>query len=41
MMFFEPARGRWGVDAWNAAVGEGAALSFEDAVGYALEETSA
>jgi tetratricopeptide (TPR) repeat protein len=39
--FFEPARARWGVDAWSAAVYDGAALSFEDAVAYALDEPRA
>ena len=36
--FFEPARTRCGADAWNAAAREGRALSFEDAIAYALEE---
>ena len=36
--FFEPARTRHGTDAWNAAAREGSALSFEDAIAYALEE---
>jgi tetratricopeptide (TPR) repeat protein len=36
--FFEPARTRCGADAWDAAVREGAALSFEDAIAYALDE---
>ena len=36
--FFEPARTRCGTDAWNAATREGSALSFEDAIAYALEE---
>ena len=36
--FFEPARTRYGTDAWNAAAREGGALSFEDAIAYALEE---
>ena len=36
--FLEPARVRWGADAWDAAVREGAALSFEDAIAYALDE---
>ena len=36
--FFEPARARCGTDAWNAAAREGGALSFEDAIAYALEE---
>jgi hypothetical protein len=36
--FFEPARTRCGTDAWNATTREGRALSFEDAIAYALEE---
>ena len=36
--FLEPARARCGADAWDAAVREGAALSFEDAIAYALDE---
>jgi hypothetical protein len=36
--FFEPARTRHGTDTWNAAAREGSALSFEDAIAYALEE---
>jgi hypothetical protein len=39
--FFEPARTRHGTDAWNAAAREGSALSFEDAIAYALEEPRA
>jgi hypothetical protein len=39
--FFEPARTRCGTDAWNAAAREGSALSFEDAIAYALEEPRA
>jgi hypothetical protein len=39
--FFEPARTRCGTDAWNAAVREGAALTFEDAIAYGLEEPRA
>lgn len=39
--FFEPARTRCGIDAWDAALRDGAALSFEDAVAYALEEAPA
>ena len=39
--YFEPARTRHGADAWDNAVAEGAALSFEDAIAYALEETPA
>jgi predicted ATPase/class 3 adenylate cyclase len=38
VVFFEPARTRLGADAWDAAVRDGAALSFEDAIAYALEE---
>jgi predicted ATPase/DNA-binding SARP family transcriptional activator len=37
--FFAPARTRCGTDAWNAAVREGGALTFEDAIAYALEES--
>jgi hypothetical protein len=36
--FFEPARTRHGVDAWDATAREGGALGFEDAIAYALEE---
>ena len=36
--FFEPAPTRCGADAWNATTREGRALSFEDAIAYALEE---
>ena len=36
--FFEPARTRHGTDAWNADAHDGGALSFEDAIAYALEE---
>ena len=39
--FFEPARTRCGTDAWNAAVREGGALSFGDAIAYGLEEPRA
>lgn len=39
--FFEPARTRSGTDAWNAATREGSALSFEDAIAYALQEPRA
>jgi predicted ATPase/DNA-binding SARP family transcriptional activator len=38
--FFEPARTRCGTDAWTSAARAGSALSFEDAVAYALEEAS-
>jgi predicted ATPase/class 3 adenylate cyclase len=36
--FFEPARARCGSEAWSAAAREGSALSFEEAIAYALEE---
>jgi hypothetical protein len=36
--FFEPARARWGTDAWDAAARVGSVLSFEDAIAYALEQ---
>jgi predicted ATPase/DNA-binding SARP family transcriptional activator len=36
--FIEPARTRCRDDEWDAAVREGAALSFQDAIAYALEE---
>jgi hypothetical protein len=36
--FFEPARMRCGADTWDASLREGAALSFEDAIAYALDE---
>ncbi len=36
--FFEPARTRSGIDAWNVALRDGAALSFEDAIAYALAD---
>ena len=36
--YLAAARGRCGGDAWEAAVAEGTALSFEDAIAYALEE---
>jgi predicted ATPase/class 3 adenylate cyclase len=39
--FFEPASARCGTDTWNAAAREGGALSFEDAIAYALEEPRA
>jgi predicted ATPase/class 3 adenylate cyclase len=39
--FFDPARTRHGADAWDAAAREGATLSFEDAIAYALEESRA
>jgi hypothetical protein len=37
-IYFEPARERHGADAWDNAVAEGAALGFEEAITYALEE---
>ena len=36
--FFEPARTRHGADAWDAAARDGSALSFEEAIAYALEK---
>jgi tetratricopeptide (TPR) repeat protein len=36
--FFQPARDRHGADAWDAMTRQGSALSFEDAIAYALEE---
>ncbi len=39
--FFEPARTRCGTDAWTAAVRDGGALSFGDAIAYALDEPRA
>jgi hypothetical protein len=39
--FFEPARTRCRDDDWDAAAREGAALSFQDAIAYALEEPRA
>jgi hypothetical protein len=36
--FFDPARTRYGTDAWNAAACQGRGLTFEDAIAYALEE---
>jgi hypothetical protein len=38
-IYFEPARARLGADAWDNAAAEGAALGFEEAIAYALEET--
>ena len=38
--WFEPARTAHGADAWDSAVREGAALSFENAIAYALGEPS-
>jgi hypothetical protein len=40
-VFFDPARTRCGVRAWEAAAREGSTLSFEDAMAYALEEPPA
>ena len=34
--FLDPARTRYGADAWDAAASEGAALGFSDAIAYAL-----
>jgi hypothetical protein len=39
--FFAPARTRYGASAWDAAADDGSALSFEDAIAYALEERPA
>jgi predicted ATPase/class 3 adenylate cyclase len=39
--FFDPARTRHGAHAWHAAAREGSALSFEDAIAYALQESPA
>jgi predicted ATPase len=39
--FLDPARKRHGTGAWDTAVGDGTALSFEDAIAYALEEVGA
>jgi hypothetical protein len=36
--FFDPAHARCGADAWDASLREGAALSFEAAIAYALDE---
>ena len=36
--FFTPARTRHGTDLWDAAEREGAAMTFEDAIAYALDE---
>jgi tetratricopeptide (TPR) repeat protein len=40
-IYFEPARARHGADAWDSAVAEGAALGFEEAIAYALDEPRA
>jgi len=39
--FFDPARTRHGAGAWDATARGGSALSFEDAIAYALEEALA
>ena len=39
--YFEPARERCGTDAWDAAAREGGALSFEEAIAYAIGEQPA
>jgi predicted ATPase/class 3 adenylate cyclase len=39
--FFKDARSRYGADAWDTTAHDGAALSFEDAIAYALEERRA
>jgi predicted ATPase/class 3 adenylate cyclase len=36
--FLDPARRRHGAGAWDAAVRDGTALTFEDAIAYALDE---
>jgi hypothetical protein len=36
--FFAPARARSGRDPWDAALREGSAMSFEEAVAYAVGE---
>jgi hypothetical protein len=36
--YFQPARSRYGPDAWDAASRDGAAMSFDDAIAYALNE---
>jgi predicted ATPase/DNA-binding SARP family transcriptional activator len=37
-MFIQPARTRYGADAWDAVARDGGTLSFEDAIAYALQE---
>jgi predicted ATPase/DNA-binding SARP family transcriptional activator len=37
-VYFGPARTRCGTDAWDTATREGGALSYEDAIAFALEE---
>jgi predicted ATPase/DNA-binding SARP family transcriptional activator len=39
--FFDTARTSCGLDAWNAAADEGAALGLDDAIAYALQEPHA
>jgi hypothetical protein len=39
--FLEDARTRCGADTWDAAMSEGATLSLEDAIAYALQEPRA
>jgi ATP/maltotriose-dependent transcriptional regulator MalT len=39
--FFDAARERLGADVWDARVREGAALSFEDAIAYGLQDSDA
>jgi hypothetical protein len=39
--FIEPIRSRIDPDAWNVAFQQGAAMSFQQAIAYALEETGA
>jgi len=39
--FFDPARTRCGISAWNAAARQGSELGFEGAIAYALEEPRA
>jgi hypothetical protein len=38
--FLQPARARFGAGAWDAAARAGAALEFDDAIAYALDEDS-
>ena len=40
-IYFEPARARCGKDAWDAAARDGGALSFEEAIAYAIGEQPA
>ncbi len=39
--FLEPARRRWGAEAWDEAVARGAAMGFEEAIALALEDGDA